>query len=98
MFKKVESEHLEIFRLMLEVENVSRDTLDYFDKNILKIHDSSINDLKRKIYLSMKDLQPIKNDSIKNNLKYKLLYGLYQDLKKKNISQETAWNKYIDII
>lgn len=96
MFKKVESEHLEIFRLMLGGENVSRDTLDYFDKNILKIH--SLNDLKRRIYLSMKDLQPIKNDSIKNNVKYKLLYGLYQDLKKKNISQESAWNKYIDII
>ena len=98
MFKKIREEKLETFKLMLETHQDHEFLLNYFNEEILVTNMNDLNNLKREIYLSMKDLQPIYKFSNKLEKKYKDLYKLYQDLKNQNIKLSTGWNRYIDII
>jgi succinate dehydrogenase/fumarate reductase flavoprotein subunit len=98
MFKKIREEKLETFKLMLESHQDHEALLNYFNSEILITYMEDLNNLKREIYLSMKDLQPIYKSNCKLEKQYKSLYKLYQDLKNQNIKLNDGWDKYIDII
>jgi hypothetical protein len=98
MFKKIREEKLETFKLMLESHQNHEALLSYFNSEILVTYMDDLNNLKREIYLSMKDLQGIYKFSPRLEKKYHELYKLYQDLKEQNIKLSAGWDRYVDII
>lgn len=98
MFKKIREEKLTTFKLMLETHQNHEALLNYFNSEILVTYMDDLNNLKREIYLSMKDLQGIYKFSPRLEKKYHELYKLYQDLKNQKIKLSDGWDKYVDII
>lgn len=86
---QVNKKHLEEFRLILETSKSRKDILNYFDKYIFQVERTNINELKKDIYMFMKNTTGEKN---------KKLHALYQQLKKGTIDYYDAWNEYIHII
>jgi hypothetical protein len=88
-FMQVNKKHLEEFRLLLEISKSRKEIIGYFDKYIMQIEKTKINELKKDIYKDLKNTTGEKN---------KKLYALYQQLKKGTIDYYDAWNEYICII
>lgn len=83
-FKKVSREHLNTFRLMLETTTDKKELVEYFDSYILELEKENVNELKRIIYLLMKQYSSTDKD------KSHRYYTLYQGLKNKTIDYKNA--------
>lgn len=80
--KLVEVDKLKQFLFFLEMSNDKSFLIDFFNKYILEEKKMQTNDLKKMLYTLMNA------NKDKNEAKYKVYYGLYQDLKNGEMSNK----------